>query len=130
MNGRAFRSHPIDRDLTAQNNKKYFGFSDGVDNGAKVTAAGYALDGGPKSPVGATTLITLCRDQNRRITSFTTQLSYYKVVNSAIYGYSVSAQNTSRVSGSSGVGTGEYLDGHVTSTTASSKAVNRLDHAP
>jgi hypothetical protein len=30
MNGRAFRSHPIDRDLTAQNNKKYFGFSDGV----------------------------------------------------------------------------------------------------
>ena len=74
-----------------------FGFSAGVDNGAKVTAAGYALDG-----FLANTSITLCRDKSGRISNFTAQLSYYKVVNSAIYGYSVSAQNTSRVSGSSG----------------------------
>jgi hypothetical protein len=106
-----------------------FGFSAGVDNGAKVTAAGYALDGGPKSPLPANTLITLCRDKSGRITNFTAQLVYYKFVTNAIYDYNVSAQNTSRVSGSSSVGNGEYLDGHVTSTTSSSNAVNHLEHA-
>ncbi len=100
-----------------------FGFNDGVDNGAKLTAGGYALN----DAFGSTTLITLCRDKSGRITKFAAQLAYYKVSGNVIRAYSVSAQNTSPVTGSSSAQTASLYAGHDgSSTTASSKAVNRL----
>jgi hypothetical protein len=104
-----------------------FRFSDGVNNGVKLTSEGFKLDGGNKSPFGKNTLITLCRDKSGRITKVTAQLAYYKISGSMIYGYGVSAQNTSPVSGTSSVGMSSYFNfSHGSATSASSKAVNRL----
>lgn len=103
-----------------------FGFYDGLTNGAKLTAQGFVLDGLLKN-----TYVTLCRDKSGRIASFAAQLVYYKTVGNVIKAYGVTARNKSPVSGSSSVTTAELFAGqNEMSTTATSKASNRLQYAP